>query len=258
VPIKLPGNPPFAGASFPSHPAHVPSSASLSQSTHSLVWISDLISMASTCSQPIAHSYPYASNVESSFQFPKPPPSDASIFGCTARFNLSAMDVPASMNGRRFQAPPAVGQPLPPACAAELSEDGEIFDSDADDDDADLPSLRQILASPKRVIEVIDLTCDDDGDSEGDDGSHTEVSCLRYTRTARHRVTLTSTPLTDRFRVADQLPFPPTVLSAKLTGTHRQRPHNVIYSSHTWQEETPLGQCPSVVPIVPQTSTGFR
>jgi hypothetical protein len=68
----------------------------------------------------------------------------------------------------------------PSACAAELSEDGEIFDSDDADDD-DLPSLRQILASPKRAIEVIDLTCDDDGDSEGDDGSHTEVRCLRYT-----------------------------------------------------------------------------
>jgi hypothetical protein len=92
-----------------------------------------LISMASTCSQPITHSYPHASIVESGFQFSKPPPSDASIFGCAARFNLSAMDVPASMNGRRFQAPPAVGQPLPPACAAELSEDGEIFDSDDDD-----------------------------------------------------------------------------------------------------------------------------
>jgi hypothetical protein len=47
--IKLPGDPSFAGASFPSHPAHVSSSASLSRSTHSLVWISDLISMASTC-----------------------------------------------------------------------------------------------------------------------------------------------------------------------------------------------------------------
>ena len=130
MPIKLPGDPPFAGASFSSRPAYVPSSASLSQSTHSLVWISDLISMASTCSQPIAHSYPHASIVESGFQFSKPPPSsDASLFGCAARFNLSAMDVPASMNGRRFQAPPAVGQSLPPACAAELSEDGEIFDS---------------------------------------------------------------------------------------------------------------------------------
>jgi hypothetical protein len=103
------------------------------------------------------------------------------------------MDVPASMNGRRFQALPAVDQPLLSACAAEFSEDGEIFDSDAADDD-DLPSVRQILASLKRAIEVIDLTCYDDGDSEGDDGSYTEVRCLRYTRTARHRVTLISNP----------------------------------------------------------------
>jgi hypothetical protein len=118
--------------------------------------------------------------------------------------------------------------------------------------------VRQILASPKRVIEAINLTYDDDGDSEGGDGNHTEVSWLRYTRTAQHRVTLTSPSLTDRFPVADQLPSPPTVLSAKLTGTRSRRPHNVIYSGHTWQEETPLDQCPSVVPIAPQTSTAFR
>jgi hypothetical protein len=46
------------------------------------------------------------------------------------------------------------------------------------------------LASPKqakRVTEVIDLT--------RDDGNHTEVSYLRYTQTAQHRVTLTSTLL---------------------------------------------------------------
>ena len=61
------------------------------------------------------------------------------------------------MNGRRFQASPAVGQSLPPACVAEPSEDGEIFDSDDDD----LPSVRRILASSKQVI---DLTRDDDGD----------------------------------------------------------------------------------------------
>jgi hypothetical protein len=87
------------------------------------------------------------------------------------------MDVPALMDGGRFQAPPAVGQPLPPACAAELSEDGEIFDSGDDYDD--LPTVRQILDSPKqakRVIEVINLTHDGDSDSEGDDGHHTEVS----------------------------------------------------------------------------------
>jgi hypothetical protein len=188
--------------------------------------------MASTCSQPIAHSYPYASIVESGFQFSKlPPSSDASIFGCAARFNLSAMDVPASMNGRRFQAPPAVGQPLPPACAAELSEDGEIFDSDEDNDD--LPSVRQILASPRREIEVIDLTCDDDGDSEGDNGSHTEVNCLRYTRTARHRVTLTSNPLDRPLPGHRPTPFPPHRLlcqthwhtSPTTSQRHLQQPH---------------------------------
>jgi hypothetical protein len=158
---KAPRRSPLAGASFSLRPAYVPSSASLSQSTHSLVWISDLILMASICSQPIVYSYPHVSIVELGFQFSKSPSSlDASLFGCAARFNLSAMDVPASMNGGRFQAPPAVGQLLPPAYAAELSEDGEIFDSDNDD----LPSVRQILASPKRVIEVIDLTCDDDGE----------------------------------------------------------------------------------------------
>jgi hypothetical protein len=59
VPIKLSDDPPLlTGASFSSRSVHVSSSASLSQSTHSPVWISDLISMASTCSQPIAHSYP--------------------------------------------------------------------------------------------------------------------------------------------------------------------------------------------------------
>ena len=134
------------------------------------MWISNLISMA-TCFQTIARGYPHSSTVELGFQFSNPPSSsDASLFGCAARFNLSAMDVPASMDGRRFQASSAVGQPLPPACAAEPSEDGEIFDS-ADDDD--LLSVRRILASSKQVI---DLTRDDDGDSEGDDGNHTEVS----------------------------------------------------------------------------------
>ena len=143
--------------------------------------------MASTCSQPNPPSYPHSSIIESGLQLLKPPPSDASLFGCAARFDLSSMDVPASMDGGRFQAPPAVSQPLPPACAAELSED------DSDDDD-DLPTLRQILDSPKQAKQVIDLTRNNDGDSEGDDGNHTEVSWLRYTRRARHRMTLTSPP----------------------------------------------------------------
>ena len=182
MPIKLPGDPPLAGASFSLRPAYVFSSASLSQPIHSLAWISSLISMASIYSQPITHSYPHPSTVKPSFQLSKhPSSSDAPLFGCAAHFNLSAMDVPASMDGGPFRAPSAVGQSLSPARAAELSENGEIFDSD---DDGDPPTLRQILGSPKQVIEVVDLTCDGDGDSEGDDGNHTGVSWLRYTRTA--------------------------------------------------------------------------
>src|SRR5436305_1348404 len=106
--------------------------------------------MASICSQPITHSYPHASTVNPSFQLSKyPSSSDASLFGCAARFNLSAMDVQASMDGGPFRAPPAVGQSLSPAHAAKLSEDGEIFDSNEDDD---LPTLRQILGSNKNSL----------------------------------------------------------------------------------------------------------
>jgi hypothetical protein len=61
------------------------------------------------------------------------------------------------------------------ACAVELSGDGEIFDSD---DDSDLPSVRQILDSLKQVTKVIDLTRDNDSNSEGDGRNHTEVSWL--------------------------------------------------------------------------------
>jgi hypothetical protein len=77
------------------------------------------------------------------------------------------------------------------------------------------------------VIEVIDLTRDDDGDNEGDDGNHTGVSWLRYTRRAQHRVTLFDRPFPGR------QPTPFTVLLAKLTGTHSRQPYNIIYSSHT-------------------------
>jgi hypothetical protein len=89
----------------------------------------------------------------------KPSPLDELIFGCTARFRLSAMDVPASLNGRHFQATPAVSPLLPSAYAADLLEEEESFDSDDD-----VPSIRQALACSKRVIEVIDLTRDDDSD----------------------------------------------------------------------------------------------
>jgi hypothetical protein len=139
---------------------------------------------------------------------------------------------------------------------AEPLEDGEIFDSDDDD----LPTLRQILGPlelPKQVVEMINLTCDGDGDSGRRRQSY-RGKLAQIHSDAHHRVTLTSPSLTDHFRVADQLPLPPTVLSAKLTGVHSRRPHNVIYSGYTWQEETPFHQCPSVVPIAPQTSTAFR
>jgi hypothetical protein len=90
--------------------------------------------------------------------------------------------VPTSIDGGLFRASPAVSQPLSSTRAAELSKDGEIFNSDDDDDD-DLPTLKQILSSPKQVIKMINLICDGDNNSEGD-GNYTEVSWLRYARTA--------------------------------------------------------------------------
>lgn len=188
--------------------------------------------MASTCCRPIADSCSHYSTVEMGFQFPTPPsPSDAAVFGDAARFNLSAVEKAALMTDLRFRATRAVGQ-LPSASrTAELPEDGEISESDYDDDDDDLPSLRQILASPKQAIEVIDLTSEDDDDDDGegvDDDGLTEVSWHRNPRTTRHCVRLTSPPLTDCFRVADQLPSPPIALPAKLIGTYRRRRHNLV------------------------------
>jgi hypothetical protein len=150
--------------------------------------------MASTCCQPIIHSYPHAFTMESGFQSSKPSTSDISRLGCTARFNLSAMDLPVSMNGR-FQVPPAASQLLPSARTADLSKDREVFDSDDDgDDDNDLPSVKQILASSKWPKHVIDLTGNDDDDRESDDGDFIEVSWLRTTRTARQLVRLIHPP----------------------------------------------------------------
>jgi hypothetical protein len=98
------------------------------------------------------------------------------------------------MNDHRFQASPAIGQLLPSACAAVFSKNREIFGFD----DIDIPSVRQILAPLKRVI---DLTYDDDR-SKGDDGNLTAESQLRYIRRTRHRVRLTSSSLIDRLRIA--------------------------------------------------------
>jgi hypothetical protein len=85
--------------------------------------------MASTCCQSITHSSTDASlHVLEAFT-----PYDASMFGCAARFDLSA----PPMNGRRFQAASAVGQLLLSARTADLPEDGETLNSDDDDDDDD-------------------------------------------------------------------------------------------------------------------------
>jgi hypothetical protein len=81
------------------------------------------------------------------------------------------MDLPAPMNDRGFQAPPVIGELLPSARTADLSEDGEALNSDDDDDD--LPSVKQILASSKRAKRVINLTGDDGEDGDGD---FTEIS----------------------------------------------------------------------------------
>ena len=89
--------------------------------------------MAPICCQPIADRYRYRPIFKLGSQPPKSPvPLDAIALGCAARFKLSKLDKPASMDGRRFQAPPGVGQALSSGCVADLSEDGEIFDSDDD------------------------------------------------------------------------------------------------------------------------------
>jgi hypothetical protein len=104
--------------------------------------------------------------------------------------------------------------------------------------------VKQILASSKRAKRVTDLTGNDGDDGEGGDGDFTEVSWLRTTRTARHLVRLIPPSLIDRIRITGQLRSPYTALSDKVTGTHCRRPHNVVYSGHTWQQEKSLGQCP--------------
>jgi hypothetical protein len=88
-----------------------------------------------------------------------------------------------SINDRGFQASPAVGQPLLFICAAELSENGEIFNFDDDADNNDLLSVKQILASLKRATKVINLIYDDNNDNKSDDNNYIEVRYFKYTRT---------------------------------------------------------------------------
>jgi len=122
-----------------------------------LVWISDLISITFACSQSITHSPSYASIVELGFHFSEPSSfSDASIFDSAARFNFSIMNLPASMNDYQFRASLTAGESLLPAYAAELSEDGEIYDSDDANDDDDIFFFSQIQALSQPLKQVID------------------------------------------------------------------------------------------------------
>src|SRR3954451_3948442 len=77
------------------------------------------------------------------------------------------------------------------------SEDGEIFDSDDDG----LPSLMKILVHAKQAI---DITLDDDQESNGNEDNVTEVDWFRITRTAPYSVRLISPSLIDRFQIVDQ------------------------------------------------------
>jgi hypothetical protein len=179
--------------------------------------------MASTCCRPIIDNYcPHNSTIKIGFQFLTPlNPLNAAVFGNTTHFNLSTVEKAALRTDLRSRAPRAVNQLSPAAYTAELPKNGEI--SDSDDDDDDVLSLRQILASPKQVIEVIHLTSDDD-----DDGGLTEVSWLRNTQTAQHCVRLTPPSLTDYFQVTDQSPLSPTALSTDITVTYRRRRYNLV------------------------------
>jgi hypothetical protein len=70
--------------------------------------------------------------------------------------------------------PPAVSQLFSSARITDLSKDKEIFNSD--DDDNDLPSVKQILVFLKRLKQMIDLTGDDNDNKESDDSNFIEVS----------------------------------------------------------------------------------
>jgi hypothetical protein len=117
------------------------------------------------------------------------------------------------MNDCRFQGLSAASQSLPSGCSVDPSEKAEKSDSDDDD----LPSVREIIAHPERVI---DLTLDDNDDSDGNNNT-IEVSWLRIIRTARHSVTLIPPTLIDHIQLTDLPPSRPTILVAKVTRRRR-------------------------------------
>jgi hypothetical protein len=112
--------------------------------------------------------------VKSGFQSLKPLTSlDTLRLGYTARFNLSAMDLPVSINDR-FQVPLAVGQLLLSARTADLLKDGEIFNFN--DDDNDLLFMKQIVIFLKWAKLMINFIGDDDDNREDDDGDFIKVN----------------------------------------------------------------------------------
>ena len=76
---------------------------------------------------------------------------------------------------RWFQGLSAASQFLSPGCTVDPPEKAEMSDSDDN-----LPSVRKIIARSKQVI---DLTLDDNDDSDGDNNP-IQAGWLRITRTA--------------------------------------------------------------------------
>lgn len=130
------------------------------------------------------------------------------------------------MNNRRFQGLSAAGRSLLSGYPVDPSEEAETCDSDDDN----LPSVEEIIARSKQVI---NLTLDNNGDSD-DDNNIIEVSWLRIIRTARPNVALIPPALIDRIQLADLLLSHSTILVAKVTRTHRRRAHSFTCSGHTY------------------------
>jgi hypothetical protein len=123
-------------------------------------------------------------------------------------------------------------------------------------DDSDLPSLTELLRHSEQVIDLIGDDDNDDDDEEGGDDSNDipQVSCPRITSSGRDYMILTPALLVDPFHTINPLLLLSTVLAAAVSRAHRRRPRS-IYSSHTSWRETPLDECPLVVPVAPQPST---
>jgi hypothetical protein len=106
----------------------------------------DLMSMASMSCQPMVDSYDYGPIFQTGFSVLETSgPQSARLRRSLQPFSRGRA---GSMNGHRFQSLYAAGQPLSSACRADLSEDGEISESDDDDD---LPFVMKILGVAKGV-----------------------------------------------------------------------------------------------------------